>query len=111
MLSDDGPSFPVAGSAVATAQQHDGQALPLTRSGARMMRVRVTDMATLRQKVNVTIPVSLIQIGIKLGARLLPPGSTTSTAALISLIESGVTGRLVDVNDLDAGEHIELFVE
>lgn len=75
----------------------------------RTVRVRVTDLHTHRQKVNVTIPSSLISIGIKLGTRLVPGGTTMDE--LLRSIDSGTTGRVYEVRDLEEGEQIEIFVE
>lgn len=81
------------------------------RSRDRTVRVRVTDLAANRQKVNVTIPVSLIQVGLRLGGRLAPQLSGSALEELLRAIESGSTGRLLDMQDLEEGERIEIYVE
>jgi len=81
------------------------------RSRDRTVRVRVTDLAAHRQKVNVTIPVSLIQVGLRLGGRLAPQLSGSALEDLLRAIEAGSTGRLLDMQDLEEGERIEIFVE
>jgi hypothetical protein len=83
-----------------------------SRAGARpnVLRVRVTDLSSHRQKVNVTIPVSLIDIGIKLGARLFPRDGLT-VEEIRRVVESGVTGRVFDMQDLEEGERVEIFIE
>jgi hypothetical protein len=81
------------------------------RSRNRMARVRVTNLATNRQKVNVTIPVSLIQVGLRLGTRLVPQVSGSALEDLLRAIESGATGRLLDLQDLEEGERVEIFAE
>ena len=78
---------------------------------SRMLRVRVTDMNTRRQKINVTIPVSLVGIGLKLGARLAPRMSSTNNDEIMNAIEHGTTGRIFEMQDLDEGERVEIFVE
>jgi hypothetical protein len=78
---------------------------------ARTLRVRVTDTSTRRQKLNVTIPVSLIGIGMKLGARLFPRAAGTTSEEIMRAIESGATGRIFEMQDLDEGERVEIFVE
>src|SRR5690606_4861022 len=70
----------------------------------RLLRVLVTDLDTRRQKVNVAIPVSLIGIGLKLGARLFPPDSQTTAEEVRRAVESGETGRIFDWQDLEANE-------
>ena len=78
---------------------------------ARTLRVRVTDLNTRRQKVNVTIPVSLVEIGIKLGARLAPRVTNVTGEDILRAIETGATGRIFEVQDLDEAERVEIFVE
>ena len=81
------------------------------QSRNRTARVRVTNLATNRQKVNVTIPVSLIQVGLRLGTRLVPQVSGSALEDLLRAIESGATGRLLDLQDLEEGERVEIFAE
>jgi xanthine/CO dehydrogenase XdhC/CoxF family maturation factor len=84
---------------------------PSERNRARLVRVRVTDLPSGRQKANVTIPVSLVNVGLRLGARLAPQLSASALADLIRSIERGATGRLLEWQDLEEGERVELFVE
>jgi len=81
------------------------------RSRNRTARVRVTNLATNRQKVNVTIPVSLIQVGLRLGTRLVPQVSGSALEDLLRAIENGATGRVLDLQDLEEGERVEIFAE
>ncbi len=81
------------------------------QSRNRTARVRVTNLATNRQKVNVTIPVSLIQVGLRLGTRLVPQVSGSALEDLLRAIEGGATGRLLDLQDLEEGERVEIFAE
>jgi hypothetical protein len=84
---------------------------PRVQSRNRSARVRVTNLASNRQKVNVTIPVSLIQVGLRLGTRLAPQLSGSALEDLLRAIESGATGRLLDLQDLEEGERVEIFAE
>ncbi len=83
------------------------------RPGAqpRTLRVRVTNLATRRQTINVTIPVSLVGIGLKLGARLAPRMAGANADEIMRAIDSGSLGRIFEMQDLDEGERIEIFVE
>ncbi len=84
---------------------------PADRARSRLVRVRVTDSRQNRTRVSVTIPVSLINVGLRLGARLAPQLSDSALAELLRAIENGKTGRLLEWQDLEEGERIELFVE
>lgn len=81
------------------------------RARARLVRVRVTELSSGRQRANVTIPVGLINVGLRLGARLAPQLSATALADLVQAVERGATGRLLEWQDLEEGERVELFVE
>lgn len=84
---------------------------PRAGSQSRTLRVRVTDLSTRRQKINVTIPVSLVEVGLKLGARLAPRVSGANTEEIMQAIEGGAPGRIFEMQDLDEGERVEIFVE
>lgn len=81
------------------------------RSRSRLVRVRVSDLPSGRQKANVTVPVGLVNVGLRLGARLAPQLSGTALEELVRSIERGATGRLLEWQDLEEGERVELFVE
>lgn len=79
---------------------------------AQWVRVRITDLRSQRQKVNVHIPVGLMAIGIKLGARLATSrGRGVDIDALLESIRSGAIGKLADIEDIEDGERLEVFVE
>lgn len=81
------------------------------RARSRLVRVRVTDLHTGRQKANVTIPVGLVNVGLRLGARLAPQLSGTALEELVRGVARGTPGRLLEWQDLEEGERVELFVE
>lgn len=78
---------------------------------ARILRVRVTSLATRRQTINVTIPVCLVEVGLKLGARLASRVAGANADEILRAIDSSATGRVFEMQDLDEGERIEIFVE
>src|SRR5689334_20619948 len=92
-------------------------ALESERSGRlqrdRTIRVRATTLDGKRQKVNVTatLPVSVIKVSLRLGMHLMPQLSNNALLDLLRKIEEGVSGRLLDLQDLEKGERIEVFVE
>jgi hypothetical protein len=81
------------------------------RKRNRIVRVRVTNLGTNRQKANVTIPISLIDVGLRLGTRLAPQIRGSALEDLLRAIEDGATGRLLDLQDLEEGERVEIFAE
>lgn len=78
-------------------------------SEARWFRVRVTDKSTGRTKVNVTIPIGLVNVGIKMGARFAPELDQGQYSHLLEAIRGGRQGKVIDVEE--EGEHVEIFVE
>jgi hypothetical protein len=84
---------------------------PASIKGARFMRVRVTDTATGKPRVNVRLPVSLVNAGLKMGARFSPEIQGLDMDELNRFINSGETGQIVDVYDDEDGEHVEVFLE
>jgi hypothetical protein len=84
---------------------------PRRQSRPSLLRLRVIDLNTHRQKVNVTIPVSLVGVGLKLGARLAPRVAAANAEDILRAIESAAIGRILEVQDLEEGERVEIFVE
>jgi hypothetical protein len=84
---------------------------PSDGGAANWFRVRVTDMETGRTRVNVNIPFSLVKAGIKLGARFSPEMAGVEWEELMAAIHEGAMGKLVDVEDLESGEKVEVYVE
>ena len=77
----------------------------------RWLRVRVTDTNSGRPRVNVRLPISMVNIGLKMGTRFAPEIEGLDTDQLVKLIESGEIGQIVDVMDDKDGEHVEVFLE
>lgn len=80
-------------------------------SAPRWFRVRVTDVKTGRSKVNVNIPMGLVNVGMKMGARFAPDIEGAQLDALMEAVRSGQQGKVIDVIDEEDGEHVEIFVE
>lgn len=79
--------------------------------GGRYFRVRVSDVASGKSKVNINIPMRLVNVGLKMGARFAPELSGLDMNELQNAINSGMTGKIIDVTDEEDGEHVEIFVE
>jgi len=82
-----------------------------TSGDARWFRVRVTDLNTGKTKVNVNIPVGLLNVGIKMGARFAPGFDSTQMEAVAEAIRSGALGKIIETTDEEDGERVEIFVE
>jgi len=99
------------GSQLIEALNEPARERPRPGAQPRTLRVRVTNLATRRQTINVTIPVSLVGIGLKLGARLAPRMAGANADEILRAIDSNSLGRIFEMQDLDEGERIEIFVE
>lgn len=77
----------------------------------RQLRVRITDLTNDRTKVNVTIPMGLVNMGLKMGARFIPNGVDVDVEEIKDAIAAGQMGKLVDVEDHEDGERVEVWVE
>ncbi|HKZ43684.1 MAG TPA: hypothetical protein VJZ78_01445 [Anaerolineales bacterium] len=83
----------------------------MSSSGARWLRVRVTDTTTGRSKATVQIPISLIDAGMKIGAHFAPEVAGVDMSEVMDALQNGMSGKIVDVMDEEDGEHVEIFVE
>jgi len=83
----------------------------LSASGAKWLRVKVTDVASGRSKATVQIPISLMDAGMKIGAHFAPEVEGVNMDQLMVALRSGMTGKIIDVTDDEDGEHVEIFVE
>ena len=79
--------------------------------GARYLRVRVTDTDSGKVRVNIRLPISVVNAGIKMGARFSPEIEGLDITQLMDYIHSGETGQVLDVFDEEDGEHVEVFIE
>ena len=79
----------------------------------RTVRIWLTEMSTNRRKMNmtVTIPVYLVSMSLRLLARLVSQLNDSTIHNVIRAIERGTTGRLLDLQDLEEGKRLEVFVE
>jgi hypothetical protein len=81
------------------------------RPTARWFRVRVTDLETGRHKINVTIPLGLVNVGLRMGARFIPESAEVDVEELVEQIRSGAQGKVFESTSDTDDEHIEIFIE
>ena len=79
--------------------------------GPKQFRVRVTDLASGRNKVNINIPMSLVNVGLKMGARFAPDIEGVNFDEVMEAVRSGSQGKIIDVVDDEDGERVEIYVE
>ena len=60
------------------------------------------------------MPVGLVNVAMKMGAKFVPELEEMDTSQIIeaiAAIKSGAHGKIVDVEDDEGGERVEVFVE
>jgi len=79
--------------------------------GPRWLRVRVTDLVTGKTRVNVRLPVTVLNAGLKMGAKISPELDASHMDQNIEAIRSGTTGTVVDVMDEEDQQRVEVTLE
>ena len=76
----------------------------------RWLRVRVFSMATDKPKVNFSLPMGLVNVGLRLGAQFVP-GLADIEDEIMAAAEEGTQGKILEVEDPEDGERVEIFIE
>jgi hypothetical protein len=84
---------------------------PMMGDEPRWFRVRVTDLDSGKNKVNVNIPMSLVNVGLKMGARFAPNVEGLDYEEISQAIRGGAQGKIIDVVNEEDGERVEIFIE
>lgn len=78
---------------------------------AQWFRVVVTDTNSGKTRVNVRLPISLVNAGMKMGARFSPQVEGLDREQLMGFLRSGAIGKVIDVMDEEDGEHVEVYLD
>lgn len=77
----------------------------------RYLRIHVSDMVSGKGKVNVTIPLGLVSVGLRIAERFAPEFEGVDLQELEEAIASGVEGKIIEVMDAEDNEMVEIYVE
>jgi len=78
----------------------------------QMLRVRVTDMSTGKAKVNVNVPMKLVDAGLNIAAQFTPEMENQQMMeAVKEALAENMSGKIIDVIDEEDREHVEIFIE
>jgi len=77
----------------------------------RYLRIHVSDMTTGASKVNVTMPMRLVEAGLRIAERFVPEAEDVDMGALSEAISSGIDGKVMEVADVEDNERVEIYVE
>lgn len=78
---------------------------------ARWLRVRVTDLDSDKASVNVNLPLNMVNVGLKMGARFLPEFEGLDLQELSQALREGAVGKVIDVVDEKDRQHVEVYIE
>lgn len=80
-------------------------------NASKWILIRVTDLESGAKKVNIRIPMSLANFGIKMANKYAPESlEGLDLEAVMAAVNDGNEGLLVDVEDEESGEHVEVLV-
>ena len=92
-------------------RRRDARSAMTEPSAPRWFRVKVTDLETGKSKVNVNLPMSLVEVGTRMGARFAPELEGMDFDDIVRQIKHGAQGKLIEVEDAEDGERVEIYVE
>jgi len=97
----------------ALTQRSDDSKKSNKRSLARQtLRVRVTDMSSGKTKVNVNVPMRLVDAGLNIASQFVPEMENAQMMeAVKEALSENINGKIVDVIDEEDQEHVEIFIE
>jgi hypothetical protein len=113
MIENDTISADEGAKLLSALEEGAGKGERPTVSGGkpRWMRIRVTDLNTGRTKVNVNLPMGLVNYGMKMGARFAPEMEELNLEEIMQAIKDGAQGQIVEVEDAKDGERVQIYIE
>jgi len=88
-----------------------GERKPAGGAEPHWMRIKVTDLKTGGNKVSVNLPMGLVRVGIRMGARFIPDDVNINYDNLLIAIRSGSLGKVIDIEDRNENERVEIWLE
>ena len=77
----------------------------------RMLRVMVNEGRSRKLKVNVVLPMALVDAGLNIASNYIDEDTEEHAAALLEAIRTGTTGKVLDYFAEEDGEHVQVFIE
>jgi len=86
---------------------------PAAATSARWLRIRVQDLASGKPKVNINLPLSLLQLALKFVPRgvLQSAGTDIDLESLLTAVKEGAQGSILEVRDEEENVQVEIVVE
>lgn len=73
--------------------------------------MRITDTDTEKVRANIQVPISILNVGSRFGAKFTSKIDGIETSDLMEAIDKGEVGKIVDIFDDEDGEHVEVYIE
>jgi hypothetical protein len=86
---------------------------PPSHTIPRTIRVWFSEMGTRRPGVRMTatLPLNLVSGSLHLLSRAMPQLNEAGIQRVLNSLEQGATGRVLDMQDLEEGKRLEIFIE
>ncbi len=109
-MIEDGTITSEEGLELIEALESNNEVINVRKKPSRWLKIKVTEGES--SKVNISIPIALAKIGLKMGQKYSNKSEALSSIDFDEIIESvrnGADGKLVEVKDGD--ELVEIYVE
>lgn len=111
MVEDGKISADEAANLLKALGKQERRRTPLAEGDARWLRVRITDLDSDKASVNVNLPINIVNVGLKMGARFIPEFEGLDLEELGEALRQGLTGKIVDVVDEEDRQRVEVYIE
>jgi polyhydroxyalkanoate synthesis regulator phasin len=111
-LVEEGKISPEEGIRLIQALDKTGeQQTQLALRPAQWLRLQISDMLSGKVRVNVRLPVTVLNTGMKIGARFSDEIGQTEMGQIMDAIADGLTGQVIDIYDDQGEKRIQVFLE
>lgn len=108
----DAPPEPEASIPPAPAPEPPRAPAPRAAGKPRWLRVHISELDTGRNRVKINVPLGLVRLGMKIGARFTDELNEEVIGDVLQALESNqIDGTLVEVEDIEDNERVHVFVE
>jgi hypothetical protein len=83
----------------------------LTALHGRWLRIRVSELSTGKPRAAVNLPLSWVATGMQIGKRYSADVPEINWSEVVAAIQSGASGRLIEVEDIEDNQRVEIYVE
>ncbi len=77
----------------------------------KMLRIRVSDLRSGTQKLNIGIPFTFVKLGLSIAAGMSPVLKGVDTEAIIKAMEEGSSGKVMELEEMEKGHKVEIYIE